>query len=76
MNKDLYFLLTKHLIFTFLALIIMILISMIKTEFLLSHVIPLFVVSFVFYTSAIFGVVKGAKRWLDFYLFRLQPMKY
>ena len=48
MNKDLYFFFTKHLIFTFLALIIMILISVIKTELLLKLVIPLFVVSFVF----------------------------
>ena len=77
MNKDLYFFFTKHLIFTFLALIIMILISMIKTEFLLRLVIPLFVVSFVFLALVpIFGVeVKGAKRWLDFYLFRLQPIE-
>ena len=77
MNKDLYFFFTKHLIFTFLALIIMILISMIKTEFLLRLVIPLFVVSFVFLALVpIFGVeVKGAKRWLDFYFFRLQPIE-
>ena len=77
MNKDLYFFFTKHLIFTFLALIIMILISVIKTELLLKLVIPLFVVSFVFLALVpIFGVeVKGAKRWLDFYLFRLQPIE-
>ncbi len=76
-NKDLYFFFTKHLIFTFLALIIMILISAIKTELLLKLIIPLFIISFVFLALVpIFGVeVKGAKRWLDFYFFRLQPIE-
>ena len=76
-NKDLYFFFTKHLIFTIFALITMILISMIKTELLISLVTPLFIVSFILLALVpIIGVeVKGAKRWLDFYFFRLQPIE-
>jgi cell division protein FtsW len=76
-NKDLYFFFTKHLIFTLFALITMILISMIKTELLISLVTPLFIVSFILLALVpIIGVeVKGAKRWLDFYFFRLQPIE-
>ena len=55
----------------------MIIISIIKTEFLIKLVIPLFVLSFIFLALVpIFGVeVKGAKRWLDLYFFRLQPIE-
>ena len=76
-NKDLYFFFTKHLIFTFLALIIMILISVIKTSLLLKLVIPVFILSFLSLALVpIFGVeVKGAKRWLDLYFFRLQQIE-
>ena len=77
LNKDYYFFFSKHLIFTFLALIIMMAISMIDTFFLKRFVIPLFIISFIFLALVpIFGVeVKGAKRWLDFYFFRLQPIE-
>ncbi len=77
LNKDYYFFFTKHLAYTFLAITIMILISIIKTELLIKLVVPLFVMSFIFLALVpIFGVeVKGAKRWLDFYFFRLQPIE-
>tara|TARA_B100000963_G_scaffold360816_1_gene393268 strand:- start:847 stop:1974 length:1128 start_codon:yes stop_codon:yes gene_type:complete len=77
LNKDFYFFFIKHLIFAFLAVTIMIIISIIKTEFLIKLVIPLFVLSFIFLALVpIFGVeVKGAKRWLDLYFFRLQPIE-
>ena len=76
-NKNLYFFFTKHLIFTFLALFIMIIISLIKTELLMKLVLPLFILSFIFLALVpIIGVeVKGAKRWLDLYFFRLQPIE-
>ena len=48
LNKDYYFFFTKHLTFTFIAIVIMIIISIIKTEFLIKMVIPLFIVSFIF----------------------------
>ena len=77
LNKDYYFFFFKHLIFTFLALIIMVLISIIETSFLKKLITPLFIVSFIFLALVpLIGVeVKGAKRWLDFYFFRLQPIE-
>ena len=77
LNKDYYFFFTKHLIFTFVALFIMISISIIETSLLKKFVIPLFTLSFIFLALVPFiGVeVKGAKRWLDFYFFRLQPIE-
>ena len=77
LNKDYYFFFSKHLIFTFIALAIMIFISFLETSLLKKCIIPLFTVSFIFLALVpIIGVeVKGAKRWLDFYLFRLQPIE-
>ena len=71
LNKDYYFFFSKHLTFTFLALIIMILISILKTSLLKKLVTPMFVISFIFLALVpIIGVeVKGAKRWLDFQFF-------
>ncbi len=77
LNKDYYFFFTKHLTFTSLSLIIMILISIIETSVLKRMVIPLFILSFIFLALVpLMGVeVKGARRWLDFYFFRLQPIE-
>ena len=48
-----------------------------KTELLLKLIFPIFIISFIFLALVpIFGIeVKGAKRWLDFYFFRLQPIE-
>ena len=77
LNKDYYFFFSKHLIFTFFALLIMISISILRTEVLKGFIVPLFLISFIFLALVpIFGVeVKGAKRWLDLYFFRLQPIE-
>ena len=77
LNKTYYFFFTKHLVFTFLALFIMLVISAIDTTLLKRAVVPLFIISFLLLVLVpIIGVeVKGAKRWLDFYLFRLQPIE-
>ena len=77
LNKDYYFFFTKHLLFTSIALFIMILISIINTEVLIRLVVPLFALSFILLALVpIIGVeVKGAKRWLDLYFFRLQPIE-
>jgi cell division protein FtsW len=55
----------------------MIVISIIKTELFVKLTVPLFILSFVLLALVpIIGVeVKGAKRWIDFYLFRLQPIE-
>ena len=77
LNKDYYFFFSKHLFFTILALTIMIIISAIKTEIFEKLVIPLFVISFISLALVpIIGIeVKGAKRWIDLYFFRLQPIE-
>ena len=77
LNKAYYFYFSKHLIFTLLALLIMFTISAIDTSLLKRIVIPLFVIFFItLILVPIIGVeVKGAKRWLDLYFFRLQPIE-
>ena len=77
LNKDYYFFFSKHLLFTLLSLIIMIIISLIETSLLKKIIIPLFLICFIFLALVpFFGLeVKGAKRWLDFYFFRLQPIE-
>ncbi len=77
LNKAYYFFFIKHLIFTFSAIFLMIIISIINTELLIKFVIPLFAMSFISLALVpVFGVeVKGAKRWLDTYFFRLQPIE-
>ena len=77
LNKDYYFFFSKHLSFTFISLILMICISIIETSFLKKLIIPLFLVSFIFLALVpVIGIeVKGAKRWLDLYFFRLQPVE-
>ncbi len=77
LNKNYYFFFSKHLIFTFFALIIMIFISIMETKILKKSVLPLFITSFIFLALVpIIGVeVKGAKRWLDFSFFRIQPIE-
>ena len=77
LNKDYYFFFSKHLIFTLLSLFVMIFISVLETNLLKKFVIPLFVLSFIFLALVpMIGVeVKGAKRWIDLYFFRLQPIE-
>ena len=77
LNKDYYFFFSKHLIFTIIALAIMIIISIIETSVLKKFILPLFATSFILLALVpIIGVeVKGAKRWLDLYFFRLQPIE-
>ena len=77
LNKDYYFFFSKHLSFTILALLIMLSISAINTPLLKKFTILMFVLSFILLALVpIIGVeVKGAKRWLDLYFFRLQPIE-
>ena len=77
LNKDYYFFFSKHLIFAILAVLIMFFISVIETSLLKKLVMPLFILSFIFLALVpIIGIeIKGAKRWLDLYFFRLQPIE-
>ena len=53
-------------------------ISAIETTLLKKLVVPLFIISFLLLALVpIIGVeVKGAKRWLNLYFFRLQPIEF
>ena len=77
LNKTYYFFFYKHLIFTLAALFIMLFISLLDTSLLKKLVFPIFILTFLLLLLVpIIGIeVKGAKRWLDFYLFRLQPIE-
>ena len=77
LNKDYYFFFSKHLIFSIVAIAIMIFISIIQTPILKKTIIPFFIFAFILLALVpIIGVeVKGARRWLDFYFFRLQPIE-
>ncbi len=77
LNKDYYFFFTKHLLFASIALVLMIIISMIDIKLIKKSIIPLFIFSFLLLILVPFiGLeVKGAKRWLDLSLFKLQPVE-
>ena len=77
LNKDYYFFFSRHLSFAILALLIMIFISTISISFLNKSVTPLFIISLILLILVpIIGVeAKGAKRWIDLYFFRLQPIE-
>ncbi len=77
LDKEYYFFFIKHLVFSFLAMSIMIMISAFNTELLIKLVTPLFIITFILLAIVpIIGVeVKGAKRWIDLYFFRLQPIE-
>ncbi len=77
LNKTYYFFFTKHLTYTILALVIMFIISAIDTLLLKKIILPLFIIFFLLLILVpIIGVeVKGAKRWISLYLFRVQPIE-
>ncbi len=77
LNKDYYFYFSRHLLYTFLALFVMFFFTVIETSSLKKMIIPLFILFFILLALVPFiGIeVKGAKRWIDFYFFRLQPIE-
>ncbi|MAW17802.1 MAG: cell division protein FtsW [Pelagibacteraceae bacterium] len=77
LNKAYYFFFIKHLIFTIIALSIMLFFSILETSLLKKIILPVFIVFFILLALVpIIGVeVKGAKRWLDFNVLRLQPIE-
>ncbi len=77
LNKTYYFFFSKHLAFTILALFVVFFISAIETSLLKRIVIPFFIIFFILLILVpIVGIeIKGAKRWLNLYFFRLQPIE-
>ena len=77
LNKDYYFFFSKHLIFVIVSFFIMFSISFVEINVLKKAVIPLFIIFFITLVLVPFiGLeVKGSKRWLSLYFFRLQPIE-
>lgn len=77
LNKDFYHYFLRHLIFSTFAILVMFYISYIKISFLKKLIFPIFVFSLILLILVHFiGVeIKGAKRWLDLFVFRLQPIE-
>ena len=78
LNKDYYFFFQKHLLYTLFSFLIMISISKLNTSLLNKILIPIFLFFLITMILVPFiGVeVKGAKRWLNFYIFRFQPIEF
>jgi len=77
LNKDFYHYFSRHLIFSIFAIFVMFYISYIKLSFLKKLILPIFVMSLILLILVHFiGIeIKGAKRWLDLIIFRLQPIE-
>ena len=77
LNKDYYFFFSKHLIFVIVSFFIMFSISFVDINVLKKAVLPLFIIFFITLVLVPFiGLeVKGSKRWLSLYFFRLQPIE-
>ena len=78
MNKQTYFFFTKHLIFVFISLFLLFVISMQDKNNLIKFLPYLFLFSFLLLALLpIFGVeIKGSKRWMDFpFIPRFQPIE-
>ena len=78
LNKDYYFFFQKHLLYAFVSFSLMIVISLFDTSLLNKILLPIFLVFFItMILVPFFGIeVKGAKRWLNFYIFRFQPIEF
>ncbi|MDA9091825.1 FtsW/RodA/SpoVE family cell cycle protein [Pelagibacteraceae bacterium] len=78
LNKDYYFFFSKHLIFSICSILMMIIISWLKINFLKRILFPIFLVLLIILCLVLFfGVeVKGSKRWLDLFFFRFQPVEF
>ena len=78
MNKQTYFFFIKHLIFVFISLSLIFLISIQEKEKLIKVLTYLFIVSIVLlFSTLFFGVeIKGSRRWMDIGpLPRFQPVE-
>ena len=78
MNKQTYFFFTKHLIFVFIALFLLVIISIQDRNKLIKFLPYLFLISLLLlFLIPLFGAeVKGSKRWMDFpFLPRFQPVE-
>ena len=78
LSKEYYFFFKKHLLYASISFSIMIFISALNTDLLNKSLLPIFLIFFVILMLVPFvGVeIKGAKRWLNFFSLRFQPIEF
>jgi len=78
LNKEYYFFFQKHLIYALISFFLMIMISLLDTNYLNKFLLPIFLLFLIMmFLVPLIGVeVKGAKRWLNLYIFRFQPIEF
>tara|TARA_B100001175_G_C19510298_1_gene643367 strand:+ start:2708 stop:3823 length:1116 start_codon:yes stop_codon:yes gene_type:complete len=78
LNKSYYFFFQKHLLYACVSFFIMIFISTLNTDLINKSLIPIFIFFLLLLLLVPFlgTEVKGAKRWLNFYIFRFQPIEF
>ena len=77
-NKETYFFFKRHLTFVFIALFLLIIISVQEKNKIIKFILPIFAISilFLFLVSLIGVEIKGSKRWIDlFFIPRFQPIE-
>ena len=77
LNKDFYHYFSRHLIFSIIAISVMFIISYVEISFLKRIILPMFIISLILLILVpLIGIeIKGAKRWLNLFVFRLQPVE-
>ena len=78
LSKEYYFFFQKHLLYASISFSIMIFISALNTDLVNKSLLPIFLIFFVILMLVPFvGVeIKGAKRWLNFFSLRFQPIEF
>ena len=77
LDKDYYFFFTKHFIIMTFAIVLMFFVSFVEIKSLRKSIFPLFLITFAILLLVPFigYEVKGARRWLDFNFFKIQPIE-
>ena len=78
LDRENYSFFQKHLLYAIVAFFLMIFISSINNNLITKTILPIFIFFFILLALVPFiGIeVKGAKRWLNFYLFNFQPVEF
>ena len=78
LDREYYSFFQKHLLYATLSFCLMIFISFLNKDFLNKTFVPCFLIFFILLSVVPFiGIeVKGAKRWLNLYLFNFQPVEF
>ncbi len=78
LSKEYYFFFQKHFLYASISFSIMIFISALNTDLVNKSLLPIFLIFFIILILVPFvGVeIKGAKRWLNFFSLRFQPIEF